>query len=664
MEKRYKGPYHLHRTGRNLSFYHLAMKSRITSEGITLGVGGAKISPETNGDNKHRRMISDLIAVDRDDLKVPEGTQIYSSSTQCAQKWGVLRKYRPLGNKGVLSRDRQALQVPSLSIQKINGSSIRYPTVLTKNCALHRYCPSVYRISSRHPIAMVLGSVTGFAKDKQRKMKRQRIAGPECFALSVSAEETALNVLLTDKATVVISCPYNAPPTVSVINDQARQLLSTLLLGNGSQSQLTNRFWSVVNSTSSSGKANEEDFTIDGSTIRVKYVHSLLNRLISLRFRSMQLKLTSYVIATAKVKKNPPESNLARLFFQQGPNELDGLANAVEEDIVGVTLGMRNISITLVEMHQRGLYKFLAANKIAAEALGYNHPSVLRGKTTAETGQQVADVNAMYDLWSSNLDPETKMSSFAISKLKQFPHITWFCEFKEVMPNVFIGLSLCHNRNQRLNGPRSALSPGLEPPKVFVKNRWDEFIEETIRFVSENPEYASTTRELLPDEFLRNSQNVFCYVFRGEKGFLPSGNCDGYIWKSSRGATCAGNLQKRYFYIQTPQGHKLRRRVVWMEDVKNFSVIEYKHFNHSGTTETQYLSGPPCMDWRTIISRIHAESTSQQFTSVADNINSRFDMGALRSDSNSNHMSTNHVLSYVNHILHNWASENNPPLLS
>ncbi|PRP73008.1 hypothetical protein PROFUN_16887, partial [Planoprotostelium fungivorum] len=32
------------------------------------------------------------------------------------------------------------------------------------------------------------------------------------------------------------------------------------------------------------------------------------------KFRSMQLKLTSYVIATAKVKKNPPESNLARVF--------------------------------------------------------------------------------------------------------------------------------------------------------------------------------------------------------------------------------------------------------------------------------------------------------------------------------------------------------------
>ncbi|PRP82735.1 hypothetical protein PROFUN_09820 [Planoprotostelium fungivorum] len=226
-------------------------------------------------------------------------------------------------------------------------------------------------------------------------------------------------------------------------------------------------------------------------------------------------------------------------------------------------------------------------------------------------------------------------------------------EYKTLSPQLKIGFSFVSCPPNQTLGP----SPPAEVPPVptrWPKSKWDSFIEETLRYVSRNPEHLSLTRLKLPPQFLQDPQNVYGYVYGGKESFLPSGNKDGYIWKSSRVTYHPGSLKRKYFYAQTADGQKLRRRVMWLDNNEKICMVEYGHLVHSGDIDSTKLMGPGCMDWPSLVRSVTLQE-SHTFLSSTEELHKSIDMAAERTDPLG--LSPDNIVSYVNGILHHWASQ-------
>ncbi|PRP82231.1 hypothetical protein PROFUN_06243 [Planoprotostelium fungivorum] len=479
-----------------------------------------------------------------------------------------------------------------------------------------------YSLEVPSPSVGTTMTVIGPKEATHLKMKRQRIEEP-------GASKAAMNALMEDKATVVIAFP-NGNPVIEFINHEGETLLSQLL------------------------KQTDEA-----------------------RYRRMDTKNGTRVVVTAK-KVDGKTTDVARLFLQHSPtDDIRTLANAVEDDIVGRVLGMDLLCIIL-QVEERNVAKYISVNSSMARLFGRTIDEV-RGRTSVELNQPTLHTIRVYDRLYSHLDSATKTARFALHWANQ----SHFCEFREIKPGTFLGLNMVYHRQ---SGPEPLTPSGSVVPSVWIRTKWDEFVVECIRFIYHHPRYASKEKMKLPSGFLSvtlassteciaesftdNIDKVFCYAYIGDS-FIPSGDSDGHIWKSSRNTVCTGdsledtrretltvhpgNVQRRYFYTQLPNGSNLRRRVIWMEDMKGIYMVEYRHSKANNTnTELIHLLGPECMDWPDLVSNLHSRS-SPEFNESVEKINTCFNMALTRTEQKD--FESEDVMSYVNQILHNWASD-------
>ncbi|PRP89751.1 calpain-like cysteine protease [Planoprotostelium fungivorum] len=470
-------------------------------------------------------------------------------------------------------------------------------------------------------------------------MKRQRMDAP------VTAAELSLKVLLTTpKATVIMAVPSIGKPKIRLVNEPGKKLLSQITEASGDDSSL---FWSSIKAAARGESVTESEIQISGIILAVRY-------------RSIVVAGENLVVVKAKQSKK----EASQLFLRHGPNEeITALTNAVEDDIVGRALGMSHIRLCMTHTKKEGSryqVRYLSVNKNAALSLGVTQPHEIRGKTSAEMNQPMADIESGIQLFEKNFNTETSSASFSIS-LEQWPGLAFFCEFREVVPGVSLGFTIVHNRLHRPQGPQPVTSSRVAVPKRWLKNRWEEMMEDCIRHVQHNQHFASRTRLVVPEKFLQHVDNVFCYPF------IDYGDKMGTFGRTAEWPTVQvdlpmavfvfsnvpGNLQKKYFYTTLPDGRKLRRRVLWLNDIKGIYMIEYRHFEPTDSlTETDRLIGSENTEWPRLLREVHAQ-TNQQFTTSCDTINTHFDMAKTRTDEMD--LRPQEVVSYVNHILHKWA---------
>ncbi|PRP76205.1 hypothetical protein PROFUN_15328 [Planoprotostelium fungivorum] len=459
-------------------------------------------------------------------------------------------------------------------------------------------------------------------------LKRQRT---ESYGrVSSTAEDTALSVLLSsEKAMVVVGFNNNTGCSIRLVNDSAQEILSQLWDNPGYSDDSTRSFWTSVMATAKGEKGRKDELDLFGQPLRIKY-------------RRTEVKGELIVIASAKKMKSRDA-----IF----PFELNGLINALEEDVIGKTLGMIEINVSLLKIPRRGRHTYLVGNRNVANIFHLQDAYLLRNKSCEELECLESDSALMYDQFKSYAHPETKTATFSMD-LEKFPNTTFLTSSREVLPDIFLCLCIAHNRTSP-RGPRLPSVPKAGIPKMWIRNRWDQFMEECIHFVNLNRHHSVSTRTKLPEGFLQDDDQVFCYAYVSNQPFLPSGNSDGYIWKSSRGVVCAGNLQRKYHYTELPNGMKLRRRVMWLEDVKDVWMIEYRHFENGTNTKADKLIGSEAMDWQSILREIYSQPNTQLGVE-ADNMTAHFQMAETRVDASE--LGTHNVETYVNSILHSWAS--------
>ncbi|PRP86154.1 hypothetical protein PROFUN_03141 [Planoprotostelium fungivorum] len=461
-------------------------------------------------------------------------------------------------------------------------------------------------------------------------MKRQRT---EMYESVSTIEDTALSIVLSSEKAMLVVAFSTEGPYLKIINQIARELLSQLWeMSNIQAEEPMQKFWSSVEATARGEKDLCDTLKLSGNHIRIKY-------------RRAEVKAEPIVVVSAKKVKGRDDSI---------PFGLSGLMNALEEDIVGKVLGMTQINASLVEMPVRGVHKYLVTNRNLASVFSLTDAHSMRGKNWFELGQLSSDSAMIYDMFKNYNDPKSKTATSSL-ELDQFPNITFMSASREIIPNVFLCLSITHNRSASRLSPRPPAIPRAGVPKSWMKNRWDYFMEDCIHFIDANRQHASQIKCKLPDEFLNDANKVFVYAYRSEQPFLPSGNSDGYTWKSSRNIACTGNLQRKYHYADLRNGKKLRRRVMWLKEVKDTWMVEYRHFEcNNNSTEADNLIGPKTMDWPTVLNEIYSQ-TAHQLLLETDKIASHFDMGDTRVEQSD--LGTHNVVTYVSDILHNWASE-------
>ncbi|PRP86301.1 hypothetical protein PROFUN_05442 [Planoprotostelium fungivorum] len=483
------------------------------------------------------------------------------------------------------------------------------------------------------PSATSVRSGSFFPREQQQpsSMKRQRVE-------TVSSKEMALNVLLTQtKATIVIGME-EGKAAIRLCNAAAKELLAEFVDKEGNSSEATSRFWNSINRIIGGDDIKEEEFVLPGSRLLIKY-------------RRIENHSDPIIVVTAKnivEKKKTPSS----LFLQHGPaDEVVALTNAVEEDIIGRTLGLGHLILTLTLRKPEDVdhHTYLSGNVNAARRLKASQAYQMRGRTSVEMNQPAADVNSLHQLFRTNFNVNSKTSSF------------------NVVPGVNLGLSLMYKQMPQKGGPRKLPTAKVKVPKKWIRSRWDSLVEDCIRHIQHNQHHASKSHNTIPTKFLEDAEYVYSYALINYEGLKPI--VDGYAWKSSRSTVCTGDgatspwhrltfpgsLQKRYHYTDLPDGKKLRRRMMWLNEIKGVYIVEYRHTEASSSgTEMAKLLGPECMDWQNLIEEVHSQM-NQQFTASCDLINSHFDMAETRTDQNQ--LEPDEVTSYVNNILHKWASD-------
>ncbi|PRP81955.1 hypothetical protein PROFUN_10527 [Planoprotostelium fungivorum] len=400
-------------------------------------------------------------------------------------------------------------------------------------------------------------------------MKRQRIDVPP-----LPIEEAALNVVLTsEKATVIAvfsktDWPFTSEPSIPVVNDAARDIMQPLL-ETEKKSPVCLSFWNSVSRVGRGENITREDLRLPHSYLRIKY-------------RRVEDDNDISVIITAKRVRDihdlvSPLQSMEENFV--GPRDLQSLIAAVEQDVIQNILGLKDVILGVMQIDQQDRIHLLGSNLNSCQLFQLNSPQQLKGKIVNRE-----ESLPFSDLINKHIDPHAEVSKFQ-HRIPSFPGTFYFC-VRRVLPDTYLVLSM----RDLHSDSRVPLIMNPSPSKrIWTRAKWDTFVENCIRHIKKNPHYGSTTRQTLP-------KNIYCYAYTGPS-FLPSGNSDGYLWKSSRGAMCSGSLKRTYFYTEDMEGKKLRRRVMWLEDVRGVQMVEYRHFEHHGNMDSVHLLGPSMMDW-------------------------------------------------------------------
>ncbi|PRP89657.1 hypothetical protein PROFUN_00921 [Planoprotostelium fungivorum] len=277
-------------------------------------------------------------------------------------------------------------------------------------------------------------------------------------------------------------------------------------------------------------------------------------------------------------------------------------------DIIGLTLGIDCLYLQLAsnvillispiahtpQMWGPGVVTCYAVNPNTARTCGVA-PPLARGNTsgaqdddaplpedlTAELNRSRTELIRAATLSDETLDPTTQRSSFSMDTGSD---ATLFVETKRITPELFLNITIVR-RGQTNKRPQPVTDKRGVVAQSYKKHRWETLLEDILLFVSENVQYASTTKLQIPDEFFANSPIIFCYIHHGS--FLPSRSADGFQWKSSFCAPSQGHLQKR-------EDYKLRNA---MEEIdKEFDMgalrgeVPYQEIEES-THVLSYVSG-------------------------------------------------------------------------
>ncbi|PRP80517.1 hypothetical protein PROFUN_11830 [Planoprotostelium fungivorum] len=425
------------------------------------------------------------------------------------------------------------------------------------------------------------------------------------------APAASLTVESDDKGVLVIGIPEGGSPCVRMADDIAQVWLSQLLQYSRENrlkspiSEAIAAFWRSIDIIARSGTKREEDLQLSQQRYRLKYFCT--NGEIT-------------VIVTAK-------KLIDNQIHPRIPRELNHLVNVIEDDVIGKILGMEQLCTCLCEIKSRGSHTIFAVSPNLARFSRYPHPRDMRGLTRTDLNATAEESAMIYDQVYSNMDPQTKSSIVSVH-VPRFPGFCFLLAIRQILPGIHIVLAIIQDQRATV-GPKLPTVPSLLSYQTWKRNGWDEVLENCIHYIAQNKDYASRTRLKLPEKFLEDMQSVYCYAYMNEKGenFLPSGSSDGFWWKSSRGVVSAGDTKRKYHYVNLPDGKKLRRRVMWNENVKGLYIVEYRHFDNINT-DADKLMGPECMDWPRLLNEVH--STNQQLSASLERISAHFDMAETR----------------------------------
>ncbi|PRP86655.1 putative ubiquitin [Planoprotostelium fungivorum] len=402
--------------------------------------------------------------------------------------------------------------------------------------------------------------------------------------------------MASEKAVVLIAC--EPQKNVVMMNKEATCLLSEVLKHSEIKSDVSKKLWNLVETVYRQGKQRREVIRINEKNVHIK-------------LKKLVLAGIPYVLLSAQKQKTIEDEHVAS-FLKHGPaDELGVLTNAIEDDIINRTLGL-NYFISIFDDDTKS-FTYYAANPATAICLGVEDPSMLRGKRSDELGFPLEYILEANEIYRQNLDATTGESNFTLPALNS-SSVLLFSQFKSVTITLL-----------------SLVSP-LSSDLAQHQDRFDlrsHAIDHIVRSITchsltfwrsqmAEEQMGRLHRRKLPTEFLEDGQRVYGYVYGGMDSFFPTGNADGYIWKSSRVTHHPGRLKRRYFYTQTSAGEKLRRRVMWLEGNDNLCMVEYAHLSHSGDVEAEKLMGPDSMDWTNLISRVSAQDTHAFLSSTEE----------------------------------------------
>ncbi|PRP84202.1 hypothetical protein PROFUN_08402, partial [Planoprotostelium fungivorum] len=411
-------------------------------------------------------------------------------------------------------------------------------------------------------------------------MKRQKSEEE----IRVTPDALALEVFKAMDAAFVIRNISEGNYSIDFTSDKARRLLPHLT-ADMRQSQLDPssdeiaQFWRAVHTVGTTGIATKKDFILESS--------------VSAKFLRVILLDQTYVVVLMKKTK---ERNQISRFLDHGPAEenlVTYLCDAIESDLIGQTLGMDSLLISLSsDMWELGVVTYYAVNPATAAICGV-HPYMVRGKTTAEFLIPKPSVIEADKRWKEAFDPDTQRSSYAVEIQGG---TTMYMETKQISPKL--NLSILLLRKGKEARPKAISRERGQIAKIYKKHQWEGVLEDILELISEGLQYASTSRLKIPD-----SRNIFCYIYNGAEPFLPSRSADGFQWKSSFSAPSQGKMQKRYFYHKTEE-QRMRRRVMWIDKLPHLQIIEYRHLIYHGEVQTDHLIGTEALNWVDVISQV------------------------------------------------------------
>ncbi|PRP86746.1 RNA-binding protein 45-like [Planoprotostelium fungivorum] len=448
---------------------------------------------------------------------------------------------------------------------------------------------------------------------------------------------TALDVLIRRRNPTVIIKMEDGSPRIVLISDSAKDYFKEHTGEDADESipSFLKQFWRVFHQLQKSNTRSVVENIFHPNkkeTLRVelqKIVHNDCN----------------YILATAESPNSITPWKVARnaqQFFKSDLSHMAALTNVIEEGcILEKIFGVSHLFITLAEIEGFGLHRYHSASRTFASMLVQDQPHTLRGKTAAEVGQPLADVEAAHELYHRHLDKNTRTSCFTI-ELTLWPGIVHYGVIREIYPNMMLVFSLMDMRSKTL-GPSL---PTTDVPQSWTRSGWDDFIVSCLRFIKRHPSYASDVRLFVP-------KRVLCYAYDGE--FLPSGIEDGYVWKSSKGAVAIGGSMRRYSYVTTSDGIRLKRMVHWLQGQETLCIVEYRHHSYTGITERGKLIGSPQLNWTTFTNEMFSQE-NQKFLACMKQINNHFDRADPQGDVS---MYADNVVSFVDGVLQNWMIEQN-----
>ncbi|PRP83964.1 hypothetical protein PROFUN_08648 [Planoprotostelium fungivorum] len=269
--------------------------------------------------------------------------------------------------------------------------------------------------------------------------------------------------------------------------------------------------------------------------------------------------------------------------------------DAVENDFISRVAGISSVMICLTTETA------LAGNLNMATIHGLSSIQEIRGKSVHDLGYSVQHVEYVSRLYYSYYNYPAEGSSF-VCKLNG---VTTHHDHKTICPNVTLSVILVEPHEVK------PITIYPSPLRMWRKSQWDDFIESLLVHAQENLHIASLERHIVPDSFKRQERSMYCYVFRGR--FLPSGSKDGLKWGSSCNVASIGRLQKRYFYTTLENGNKIKRRVMWITEIPQLCVVEYKHLSYCGPILFDHLVG---MDWEVLITAVSRRSEAKMLASL------------------------------------------------